>query len=152
MILHAVRVDPHRSRRSMTATPKPRATFRKAERLRGKSAIQGVIEKGRAMNEPPFRLVGRIMDVQPMATARIAFAVPKRYLPRAVDRNRQKRLMREAFRLNKHPWIERLRAHGVRCAWLLIFQGRAPITQAETSRTTILLMDRWLKEHLPQRP
>lgn len=133
----------------MPTTPPPRATFRKAERLTGRISMRNLIENGRAVNEPPFRLVGRIMEAQPMATARIAFAVPKRNLPRAVDRNRQKRLMREAYRLNKHTWIERLRERGVRCAWLLIFQGKAPITPIETSRATIRLIDRWLKEHLP---
>lgn len=144
-----VRVVPHRPRRSMTPSAQPRATFPKSERLAGKTTIQELIETGQAVNEAPFRLVGKLMDTRTQATARIAFAVPKRNLPRAVDRNRQKRLMREAFRLNKHTWIERLRERGVRCAWLLIFQGKAPISQIETSRATIRLIDRWLKEHLP---
>ena len=144
-----VRVVPHRPRRSMTPPAQPRATFPKGERLAGKTTIQELIQTGHAVNEAPFRLVGKLMDTRTRATARIAFAVPKRNMPHAVDRNRQKRLMREAFRLNKQPWIERLRERGVRCAWLLIFQGKAPITQAETSRTTIRLIDRWLKEHLP---
>jgi ribonuclease P protein component len=36
-----------------------------------------------------------------LAIARLAMIVPKRHLPRAVDRNRTKRLLREWFRLNQ---------------------------------------------------
>lgn len=35
-------------------------------------------------------------------THQVLFAVPKRYLPHAVDRNKVKRRMREAYRLNKN--------------------------------------------------
>lgn len=36
-----------------------------------------------------------------LAIARVALVVPKRHLRRAVDRNRARRVIREAFRLNQ---------------------------------------------------
>lgn len=40
------------------------------------------------------------------AAVRIAFSVPKKRFPHAVDRNRVKRCMRESWRLQKHALIE----------------------------------------------
>lgn len=124
-----------------------RATFSKQERLRGQLRVQLVVTTGRAVHDAPFKITGRIMDLPTDAPAQVAFAVPKRNLKLAVDRNRMKRLMREAYRLNKHRWYERLRAAGVQCAWLVVFNGKAPITLAETQLKITRSLDRWLKEN-----
>ena len=123
-----------------------RPTFSKHERLRGQLRVQEVATTGRSVHDAPFKVIGKIMVLPTEAPAQIAFAVPKRNLKLAVDRNRMKRLMREAYRLNKHTWYERLRAAGVQCAWLIVFNGRAPITLAETQLKISRALDRWLKE------
>jgi ribonuclease P protein component len=124
-----------------------RPTFRKHERLCGRLHIQEVIAQGRAVHEKPFKLVGRIMTLPTVAPAQVAFAVPKRNLKLAVDRNRVKRLMREAYRLNKHTYLERLQAGGKQCAWLFVYQARTPITLAEAQQKITRALDRWMKEH-----
>ena len=124
-----------------------RPTFRKHERLCGRLRIQEVITQGRTVHEKPFKLSGKIMELPSGTTAQVAFSVPKRNLKLAVDRNRVKRLMREAYRLNKHSYLERLRASGKQCAWLFVFQARAPITLAETQLKITRALDRWMKEH-----
>ncbi|MBK8498285.1 MAG: ribonuclease P protein component [Flavobacteriales bacterium] len=123
------------------------ATFSKHERLRGRTRVQEVVSAGRALHDAPFRITGRIMQLPTDAPAQVAFAVPKRNLKLAVHRNRMKRLMREAYRLNKHRWYEPLRAAGVQCAWLIVFNGKAPVTLAETQLKITRSMERWLKEH-----
>jgi RNase P protein component len=45
----------------------------------------------------------------------------------AVDRNRMRRLLREAYRLNKHRYQDRLKQRGKQCAWLFIYQGKAAV-------------------------
>lgn len=127
--------------------PEQRHTFSKNERLCGRLRLKEVATTGRAVNEPPFRLVGKRMPLPTDAPAQIAFAVPSRNLPRAVDRNRMKRLMREAYRLHKGPIIERLRLQGVQCAWLFIFQGREPVNAAQTTLRLTRALDRWMNEH-----
>ncbi|MBK9193409.1 MAG: ribonuclease P protein component [Flavobacteriales bacterium] len=125
----------------------PSATFSKHERLRGRLRVQEVATTGRSVHEPPFKLVGKLMALPTDAPAQIAFAVPKRNLPLAVHRNRVKRLLREAYRIDKHRWYGKLQASGKQCAWLIVFQGKAPVTLAETELKISRALDRWLKQH-----
>jgi len=137
----------NRSSSSVTPTTPMRSTFRKHERLTGRLRIQEVVTRGRTVHEPPFKLVGRLMELPTDAPAQVAFAIPKRNIRLAVQRNRMRRLMREAYRLNKHNYHERLRATGKQCAWLFVYQGKAPISLAETQVTMIRSLDRWMEKH-----
>ncbi|MBZ0204704.1 MAG: ribonuclease P protein component [Flavobacteriales bacterium] len=132
----------------MTGQQPLRATFRKHERLTGRDRLREVATTGQVVKDHPFRLVGLLMPLDTIAPAQVAFAVPKRHVKLAVDRNRVRRHMREAYRLNKHRWYERLRAADVQCAWLLIFQGTAPLPWERSSEKIINLFDRWTQQHV----
>ena len=126
---------------------KVRATFRKHERLCGRLRIEEVVKTGRTIHVPPFKLVGKVMELPTTAAAQVAFAIPKRNLRNAVDRNRMRRLMREAYRMNKHAYHERLQAKGKQCAWLFVYQARTVIDLAMTQDKITRALHRWLKEH-----
>lgn len=127
--------------------PVPRATFGKHEHLCGTLRIRAVATTGRGVNEHPFKLVGRIMALTEPVSAQVAFAVPKRNLRHAVDRNRMKRLMREAYRLNKAPHMERLAAKGIQVAWLFVFQAQQAVSYAETEQKISRALTRWMEQH-----
>ncbi|OGA09929.1 MAG: ribonuclease P protein component [Betaproteobacteria bacterium RIFCSPLOWO2_02_FULL_65_20] len=77
--------------------------FRKAQRLCGDSIAQIL-----AVTRP--RRAGLVsVQVRPngLDYSRLGLVVPKRFLPRAVDRNRAKRLLREWFRRNQTLLIGR---------------------------------------------
>lgn len=124
-----------------------RPTFSKHEHLTGRLRIQQVITEGRSLHEAPLKLVGRIMDLPTPASAQVAFAIPKRYMKLAVQRNRMRRLLREAYRLNKAAYHTRLREAGKQCAWLFIYQGKEPLTLAETHLKITRSLDRWMDKH-----
>lgn len=127
--------------------PKRRATFTKGERLCGQLRIKELVTTGRTVHEDPIKLVGKKMELPTDSPAQVAFAVPRRYMRRAVQRNRVRRLMREAWRSNKEPFQEKLRSKNLQCAWLFIYQGRTPLTYSATESKIIRSLDRWMKEH-----
>ena len=75
-------------------------TFRKEERLHSKILIQELFDKGSSFYLYPFKVL--YLDASPETRVnQVLFTVSKRNFKRAVDRNKVKRRMREAFRLNK---------------------------------------------------
>lgn len=73
--------------------------FPKSERLYKKKDIQELFDKGSSFYLYPFRVF--VQKNESCDTHQVLFSVSKKNFKRAVDRNRIKRRMREAFRLNK---------------------------------------------------
>lgn len=128
-------------------TAAARLTFSKQERLCGKLRIESVVKQGKAINEPPFRLIGLPMEMPRGVQAQITFAVPKRNVPLAVDRNRTKRRMREAYRLEKPAVFTELKQRNLNLAWLFVYQGRAVPTWDNTRSKISRCIHRWLQVH-----
>jgi len=69
---------------------------RYSRRLRlGTTDIAALLAGGPALRRPGFSLLVR---ANPFGVPRLGLIVPKRVFPRAVDRNRMKRVLRELFR------------------------------------------------------
>ncbi len=61
---------------------------------------------------------------RPEAPVQTAFSVPRRKIKKAVKRNRIKRLMREAWRLNKHVLYEALQEQEKSYDFVFIYIGQ----------------------------
>lgn len=72
----------------------------KSEKLRSFGAIRRLFTEGRGGFVYPFRYVVYAEDAEEMS-AEILFSTPKKFLKRANKRNKIRRRMREAYRLNK---------------------------------------------------
>jgi ribonuclease P protein component len=127
-----------------------RATFGRSERLRGRDAFNSLIREGHALNDVSLRLVGRFTRHSDDAPLCVAFAVPKRHVKLAVRRNRIRRQLREAFRLHKHAWNERLREAGMQVDWLFIWRSAAGPVRGEAPDRIVRAAERWLDRHLPR--
>ena len=75
-------------------------TFRKSERLCGKSSIAALLGKGRWIAGTHIKCCYRALPPE-SECSRIAVSVPKRNFKRAVKRNLLKRRMRESYRTQK---------------------------------------------------
>lgn len=81
---------------------KPAYTFRKEERLCSKKLIGQLFSKGSSFNLYPLRFIYVLSPESSGSTPQVLISVSKKHYKRAVDRNRIKRQIREAYRLNKH--------------------------------------------------
>jgi ribonuclease P protein component len=76
-------------------------TLGKHERLKHRKLIGQLFSKGRSFLVYPFKIVWMFNPVEGEAPVNVMFAVTKRSFKSAVKRNRMRRLMKEAYRLNK---------------------------------------------------
>lgn len=76
--------------------------FRKDERVTGEKRVETLFTQGVSFMAYPFRVV--FLETAQLRTdpLSVLISIPKKRLRSAVDRNRMKRLTREAYRLNKH--------------------------------------------------
>lgn len=76
-------------------------TFSKKERLKSTKLIKELFNEGKYLNEYPIRLIYLKTKFDGGLPIKAGFSVSKRNFKKAVDRNRIKRLLKEAYRLNK---------------------------------------------------
>jgi ribonuclease P protein component len=119
-----------------------RFTLSKEERICSKKLINELFTgNGRSMTAFPLRVVfmkRTIVDDQPRAAMLVS--VPKRYFKHAVDRNRVKRQVREAFRRNKSIIIQNLTDdhEAVAMAFVWLTNEKFPSSEVENRMVRLL--------------
>jgi len=83
-------------------------TFNKQEKLKHKKLIETLFKEGKSITLFPLRIVFLQKDHDKDKPLQVGFSVPKRLIKKAVDRNRIKRQLREAYRLNKKDFYKRI--------------------------------------------
>ena len=83
-------------------------TFKKKERLKSRKDIEGLMKGGRSINVTPIKMIWKEEERTGTIPAKATVTVSKKNFKRAVDRNKLKRRMREAFRKNKQELVEHL--------------------------------------------
>ncbi|MFO7999420.1 MAG: ribonuclease P protein component [Bacteroidales bacterium] len=124
-------------------------TLQKSERLGNFRLQQLLFRKGRVVFCHPFRvvylLVGKNTQSLPpeiprhafsrpatfLHPAKALFSVPSRHLRRATDRNRVKRLMKEAYRKNKTGFYSFLESRHEVCVFAFIYVHRHVLPYGE---------------------
>jgi ribonuclease P protein component len=100
-------------------------TFCKQERLKSRKQIAALFKNKRTIGAYPLRIFwGERMSTANEYPVSIGFNVSKRVFKHAVDRNRYRRLMQEAFRLNKQALYDFLEAEDKQLNLMLIFVGK----------------------------
>lgn len=113
---------------------KSSATFSlsRQEILRSRKSIESLFKAGSSVKAYPILLVWQD-STNTEIPLEAAFSVSKRRFKRAVDRNRLKRLMREAYRLNKHVLKEQISTRQRGLQIMFIYTGKTipPFTEVE---------------------
>lgn len=101
-----------------------RPTFRKAERLCGKREVEELFKQGNVLFVHPVKAIYLLKPKDEGSPLQLLISVPKKYLKRAVDRNRMKRLIREVYRQAKGPVMQSLDRLQIHMNLALIYTGR----------------------------
>ena len=95
-------------------------SFSKKERLKNKVEIESLFSDGNRFFEYPFNVIWKV-DSNSDSTLKMAVSVPKKKIPNATDRNKIKRLVREAFRKNKTIIQQALESKNVKLHLMLVY-------------------------------
>jgi ribonuclease P protein component len=95
----------------------------------------------------PLRLFWSAQELPPGgAPVQFAAGAPKKAFKSAVARNRIKRKVREAWRLNKHRIYRRLEGRPVQYACMVLYTGKEDLPQAQVEKAMQTLLHIFLKK------
>ncbi len=120
---------------AMTDPAQKTYRFPKEERLHSKKKIEELFKNGSSLRIYPFT-IKYLLESQ-VGNNRILVSVPKKFHKKAVVRNRIKRRVKEAYRLNKHLLTEN-DAKGFLIAFLYLSDKVLDYKDIETKLITIL--------------
>ena len=83
-------------------------TFNKKEKLKSQKLIEKLFNEGKSVTVFPLRMLYLKTTHDDGSTIKTGVSVSKRNFKKAVQRNRIKRLLREAYRLNKPEYFNNI--------------------------------------------
>src|SRR5690606_7172183 len=98
-----------------------KASYSKKEKLKSEKFISQLFLEGKSVSAYPLRMVFLKTSFQDKAQVKAAVSVSKRNFKKAVDRNQIKRLLREAYRLQKTTYFNNMTAPH---ALMLLYIGK----------------------------
>jgi ribonuclease P protein component len=111
-------------------------TLGKGERLKSRKLIEALFAQGKSFTLAPFRVLYGPAAI--LENLQAGFGVSGKNFKRAVDRNRIKRLTREAWRLQKLPLQQHLASRQMRLIVFLIYTSKSlpdyPLVTAKMQR------------------
>lgn len=121
--------------------------FKKSERLCSKKQVEKLANNGRSFFYYPFKVVWLSQIYSENIPAKVIFAVSKKKIKNAVDRNRIKRISREAYRLNKNEFLYKtLKEKNQQCFLMLIYVGKEFPVFKNLEKKIIHIFERLLSE------
>ena len=115
-------------------------SYSKKEKLKSKKLIEKMFVEGRSVSAFPLRLVYLETPFNDGVTIKTGVSVSKRHFKSAVDRNSIKRLMREAYRLNKPVYFNNF---STQCAFMILYIGNEKPTLKQIEAKMNLLFEKF---------
>ena len=145
-------------------TPAERFTLRKSTKLRHRTLVQDLFQKGKSVYSGPLRVTFRILSTEQLKESfkedvpdmlgpvQFMITVPKKKRKHAVDRVLMRRRIREAFRLQWHPLRKLIREDpAIRTLSLAIVYMDSENSEMEIIKTAVgLALSKVRKKIYPQ--
>lgn len=113
----------------------------KSEHLCHKKLLGQLVNEGKGITAFPFRLIYLPTTLPEDVPYQVAFSVTKRRFKRAVDRNRLKRVMREAWRHSRPEIVAA--TEGQPHAFLLIYISNDKLNTSDLEKPMAKLLAKW---------
>ena len=114
--------------------------------LKSKLVIDSLFKDGSKLSSFPFTVIYKKVQFEQNVPFKLVFSAPKRSFRLAVKRNRIKRLMKEAVRLNKQPLESYLRKNEIQLAFFLIYSPKEEIDFSLLQKKTVKLFDKMIQQ------
>jgi ribonuclease P protein component len=98
-------------------------TLGKQERLKSRKLLEQLFKEGKSFFVHPIKVYYQPLPLESTSPLQAAFGVSARAFKKAVDRNRIKRLMREAYRLQKPEFAATIDSN-TRLAIFFLYVGK----------------------------
>lgn len=121
-------------------------SFSKEERLCSHLFFEDLLKNGSSSLVYPFKIIRTKKKLTGKFPVQIGISVPKRNFKRAVDRNRIKRMIREAYRLNKNILYQFLDSEVENYILLFIYLPKTELEYKEIEKKIILSLNRLTEE------
>jgi ribonuclease P protein component len=122
-------------------------TFERSERLKSAKIIGSLFRDGNSFAAYPLRVVWAPTQAGPAGRATMAVSVSKKRFKTAVERNRVKRLVREAYRLQKHLLYERLATREEHISIMISYIGQEILPYKEVERGVTKMLRKLEESH-----
>ena len=117
-------------------------TYSKIEKLKSKILIEKLFDEGKSVKIFPLRLIFLETEFNEPIKIKCGVSVGKRNFKNAVDRNRVKRLIREAYRLNKSAYFNNL---ATQYAFMILYIGNEKPTFEQTDKSMRKLLEKFVE-------
>ena len=118
-----------------------RFKYTKKDKLKSKKVIDHLFTEGKSISVYPLRLVYLKTEYEDNGIIKTSVSVSKRLHKTAVDRNRIKRLLREAYRLNKPLFFNNSTTS---YAFMILYLSKDGTTFEELNTKMKLLFEKFL--------
>jgi ribonuclease P protein component len=118
--------------------------FPREERLKSKKNIEELFDKGSSVYLYPFRLffLKKADQAENFHLPQILISIPKRNFKKSVDRNRLKRQIREAYRLNRKKIFCELDPSKLPSYVGILYTSKEKIPYKKIEEKLILILER----------
>jgi len=117
-------------------------TLKKHERLKKKQLIDQIFREGNKIFDHPLLIRWKVVPLATKYPAQVLISVSRKRFKKAVHRNRIKRLIREAYRCNKHIIYPLLDNNNEQMAVAINYVGQKMPTYEEIEQKIIILLQR----------
>ena len=124
-----------------------RATLGRAQRLKSDKLIRRVLSARMSVACFPLRMLWQVTETEKNTVA--AFIAPKKNFRHAVDRNRVKRLMREAYRTSREQYLA---GEEKKYAFIFMCNGQKVPDFSTVKKCTERLFSLWREKITPDKP